>query len=193
MVPAAEGHQVDQLEPVILPTDAAEPERYRKEGMDGWGGGVWGEREEDVRLVLCLMGTKWEREKVHPRLWERGGAFLADQCRWEEAFKTHLASIGGLIYSEAISITSPLKERRICVTRAAGASDTSGDRCRCLQPAAALYHAKSRCANERSGWHNLWANLPTARGFSTESVIGGVCCALRLVTRCVEFIFSPVI
>lgn len=67
------------------------------------------------------------------------------------------------------------------MTRAAGASDTSGDRCRCLQPAAALYHAKSRCANERSGWHNLWANLPTARGFSTKSVIGDFCSALRSV------------
>lgn len=37
MLPAAEGHQVDQLEPVILPTGAAEPKQYRKEGM-GEGG-----------------------------------------------------------------------------------------------------------------------------------------------------------
>lgn len=50
------------------------------------------------------------------------------------------------------------------MTCSARASDTSSDRCRCLQPATALYHAKNRCANERSGWHNLCMNLPTVKG-----------------------------
>lgn len=38
-VPAAEGHQVDQLEPVILPTDSTGPERERERGEGGREGG----------------------------------------------------------------------------------------------------------------------------------------------------------
>lgn len=48
MVTAAEGHQVDQLEPVILPTGITEPEKERG--------------REVLGIASGLIGTKWERE-----------------------------------------------------------------------------------------------------------------------------------
>lgn len=40
-VPAAEGHQVDQVEPVILPTDSTGPERERRGRGRGREGGMF--------------------------------------------------------------------------------------------------------------------------------------------------------
>lgn len=66
MVPAAEGHQVDQLEPVILPTGITQPEKERG--------------REVLGLALGLIRTKWEREfKLRDR--EAGGALEAGHCR----------------------------------------------------------------------------------------------------------------
>lgn len=84
-------------------------------------------------------------------LWETGpSAAAAEDSRTPKNNKTHPTNA-----RPDLSLTHyryvPFTAARICVTRPAGASDTSGDRCCCLQPVTAFYPAVNRCASESAG------------------------------------------